>query len=84
MNPETPVHPPKRSYKDNLKCSGCDAEPNQETLDRVFQYDDRWDSWICSKHNQFLEKTCSDQDCVFCTSRPERPYSHSYVRKSQS
>lgn len=39
----------------------------------AISYDERYDADYCPKCNEWLEKQCSDSDCFYCRSRPERP-----------
>ena len=34
---------------------------------------EKYDAYYCSKCNEWLEGTCSDVTCNFCSKRPEKP-----------
>ena len=46
------------------RCSGCSSE---------VQYSNRYDSYFCELCNQWLEQSCTDPNCEFCSSRPKKP-----------
>lgn len=70
---QDPVSNPIRKKKRCGTCTQCDAtKPSDES--RVFQYVDKHDAWACAEHNSWCEGICSDSECVFCTTRPERPF----------
>jgi len=37
-------------------------------------YNYTYDSYLCPKCNEFLEKKCDDPKCFYCPKRPDRPY----------
>ncbi len=47
------------------ECSLCGA-------DRTFYYD-RFDSFCCVFCDEWLDETCNDPNCPFCSKRPEAP-----------
>lgn len=37
------------------------------------QYSNKYDAYYCELCNVWLEKTCEDPECEFCSTRPEKP-----------
>ena len=37
------------------------------------QYNQQYDSIYCELCNEWLERTCDDPKCEFCSQRPEKP-----------
>ena len=40
------------------------------------KYSEEYDAYYDEDTNEWLESTCDDPDCEFCTKRPERPLQH--------
>jgi len=40
---------------------------------RRLKYNRDYDSYFCSRCNQFKERKCNDPECVYCPERPDRP-----------
>lgn len=36
-------------------------------------YSERYDNYYCETCDKWLEPKCSDETCVFCKERPEKP-----------
>jgi hypothetical protein len=34
---------------------------------------DRFDAYVCTDCDEWLERDCGDDECAFCSARPERP-----------
>ena len=47
------------------KCQECGA------MSRI--YNEKFDAYFCAVCDKWLEKECSDQTCVLCPNRPEKP-----------
>jgi len=47
-----------------MKCKECDSK---------LEYDNKYDAYYCPKCNKWTESKCNDEDCWFCSSRPETP-----------
>lgn len=45
-------------------CEGCG---------KLAQYSPDYDSYLCLKCNEFLDKKCDDPKCYYCPKRPDRP-----------
>jgi hypothetical protein len=37
------------------------------------QYSEKYDTYFCGECNKWLEEKCTDPDCQYCTTRPEKP-----------
>lgn len=49
----------------------CGFKPTSTSVDN---YNDKYDSYICTKCNVWLETKCEDaKGCPICTGRPEKP-----------
>ena len=48
----------------NNYCKTCGSE---------IKYSNKFDSFYCELCNKWLEKTCNDPSCEFCSSRPSKP-----------
>lgn len=47
-----------------LKC-GCE--------DGTKEYNEKYDTYYCKKHNVWLEEKCPDPLCEYCSIRPNKP-----------
>ena len=45
-------------------CSKCRSET---------KYSNKYDAYYCELCNKWLENTCSDPECTYCQTRPEKP-----------
>lgn len=45
-------------------CSNCTSER---------QYSNKYDAYYCELCNIWLEEKCSDPECQYCPTRPEKP-----------
>ncbi|EOT27404.1 hypothetical protein C805_01512 [Eubacterium sp. 14-2] len=52
-------------WHSDSECSLC----GQKTIFHIYRYD----SWCCTACNLWLDDTCDDPDCPFCSSRPPTP-----------
>jgi hypothetical protein len=44
-----------------------------EALGHRVIYDDRFDAYVCTTCNLWLESACNDLDCDYCAKRPKLP-----------
>ena len=57
----------------NFKCECTDINDMFEHVTQYRKYNDKYDSYYCSKCMTWTEKKCGDPECNYCTKRPERP-----------
>lgn len=43
------------------------------------KYSERWDAYYCYACNLWLEQPCGEENCFYCTVRPENP-----IKKSKN
>ena len=48
-------------------CRTCEVCHNQ------FHHDEKYDADYCDPCDEWKDKKCSDADCYFCPTRPDRP-----------
>lgn len=36
-------------------------------------YSDKYDAYYCKTCDEWLEQKCNDEDCEFCSIRPDKP-----------
>ena len=48
----------------------------------IFQIDE-YDSWCCITCNEWLDTTCGDPNCPFCSQRPQTPYEAYYFMEME-
>ena len=48
----------------DFKCKTCDT---------VKSYSGEYDSYYCKSCNEWLEDICTDRDCLYCNTRPDKP-----------
>lgn len=46
-------------------------------------YNETYDSYYCEEHDLWIEDTCKDDNCEFCSDRPERPSDIGIAKKWQ-
>lgn len=45
-------------------CIKCDSKSH---------YSETYDSYYCKKCDEWLDDTCDDKECEFCSQRPKKP-----------
>ena len=53
-------------FHSGRECSNC----GQKTVYQIYKYD----AWCCISCNEWLDATCEDPKCPFCSKRPVTPY----------
>ena len=48
----------------DLKCIHCGSGQG---------YNEQYDAYYCEPCNAWMEEPCTDPDCEFCATRPEKP-----------